>query len=320
MRSSPQCEQGQFPMPASVRCSKIAVHAWFAYSPCGRVCRCRSRRRCPYTTRAGSRAGLPRPADNRALGMTELAQAQEPGEIDAEEAADLLLRDLRSSRHGLSEREAQRRLIQYGPNELRRRGGLQWPGELARQLTHPLALLLWLAAALSFAVGSDTIAIAVLLVIVLNALFAFVQEMQAERAVEALAQFLPSRVSVLRDGAARVDHGRRAGPRRCRGRGGGRSCRGRHAPDLGSRGGGPLHPHGRVDPGTALGRARGHGRPADRGAGSSVQRHQRHRWGGPGCRVRDRDAHRSWVASPHCPSESRRSPARWSGRCAGSRG
>jgi calcium-translocating P-type ATPase len=132
--------------------------------------------------------------------MTEPAHVEQPDEVDVEEAAELLLRDLRSSRHGLSAREVQRRLIQYGPNELRRRGGLKWPGELARQLTHPLALLLWLAAALSLAVGSQTIAIAVLLVIVLNALFAFVQEMQAERAVEALAQFLPQQVTVLREG------------------------------------------------------------------------------------------------------------------------
>jgi calcium-translocating P-type ATPase len=120
-------------------------------------------------------------------------------DLDATESVELLLRDLRSSRTGLSTSEAQRRLLQYGPNELRRRGGLQWPRELARQITHPLALLLWLAAALSFAVGSQTIAIAVLLVILLNALFAFIQEMQAERAVEALAQFLPQHVTVLRD-------------------------------------------------------------------------------------------------------------------------
>ncbi len=109
------------------------------------------------------------------------------------------MRDLRASPLGLSQAEAQRRLIQYGPNELTRRGGRKWPGELARQLTHPLALLLlWLAAALSFAVGSYTVAIAVLLVIALNAVFAFVQEMQAEKAVEALAQFLPQQVMALR--------------------------------------------------------------------------------------------------------------------------
>jgi calcium-translocating P-type ATPase len=128
------------------------------------------------------------------------APAQRSVDVDATESVELLMRDLRASPVGLSAAEARRRLIQYGPNELRRRGGRKWPGELARQLTHPLALLLWLAAALSFAVGSQTIAIAVLLVIALNALFAFVQEMQAERAVEALAQFLPQRVTVLRGG------------------------------------------------------------------------------------------------------------------------
>jgi calcium-translocating P-type ATPase len=123
------------------------------------------------------------------------------GQVEPTEQIELLMRDLRSSPQGLSAAEAKRRLIQYGPNELTRRGGLEWPRELARQLTHPLALLLWLAAVLSFAVGSQTVAIAVLLVIALNALFAFVQEMQAERAVEALAQFLPQQVTVQRSEA-----------------------------------------------------------------------------------------------------------------------
>jgi calcium-translocating P-type ATPase len=120
--------------------------------------------------------------------------------VDPVEGVVLLMRDLTSAPTGLSEAEAQRRLLQWGPNELSRRGGRRWPRELASQLTHPLALLLWVAAALSFAVGSDTIAIAVLLVILLNAVLAFVQEMQAERAVEALAQYLPPQVTALRSG------------------------------------------------------------------------------------------------------------------------
>jgi calcium-translocating P-type ATPase len=125
-----------------------------------------------------------------------------PG-LNPEEAANLLLRDLRSSRRGLSSVEAQRRLSQYGPNELRRRGGRRWPRELARQFTHPLALLLWIAALLLILVGSKVVAIAVLLIIVLNAAFAFVQEVQAERAVEALAQFIPQRARAMRDGTPR---------------------------------------------------------------------------------------------------------------------
>ncbi len=130
----------------------------------------------------------------------ESPEIEGAAQIEPTEQVGLLMRNLRSSPAGLSGSEAARRLLQYGPNELSRRGGLKWPRELARQLTHPLALLLWLAAALSFAVGSGTVAIAVLLVIALNAIFALIQEMQAERAVEALAEFLPPKARVLRDG------------------------------------------------------------------------------------------------------------------------
>ena len=123
-----------------------------------------------------------------------------PSALDPEEAADRLLRDLRSDREGLSGTEADRRLLQYGPNELRRRTGPQWPKALVRQLTHPLALLLWLAAGLLVIVGSHVVAIAVVLIIMLNAAFSFVQELQAERAVEALAKYLPQKAKVKRGG------------------------------------------------------------------------------------------------------------------------
>ncbi len=126
-----------------------------------------------------------------------------PPGLNPEEAAKLLLRDLRSSRRGLSSVEVERRRSQYGPNELRRRGGRRWPRELARQFTHPLALLLWIAAVLLILVGSKVVAVAVLSIIVLNAVFAFVQEVQAERAVEALALFIPQQARAMRDGTPR---------------------------------------------------------------------------------------------------------------------
>ena len=125
-------------------------------------------------------------------------------DLEVLEPRSRLLRDLRTTEHGLSSREAQRRFVQYGPNVLSRRGHVRWPREIARQLTHPLALLLWVAAALSFGVGSDVVGAAVVLVILLNAAFAFVQELQAERAVEALAGYMPQRVTVLRDGTPDV--------------------------------------------------------------------------------------------------------------------
>src|SRR5581483_5281523 len=88
----------------------------------------------------------------------------------------------------------------YGSNELRQGRRRRWPRELARQLTHPLALLLWLASALAFAAGLHVVGIAILAVIVLNALFAFFQEQEAERAVGALRRYLPQQAAVRRDG------------------------------------------------------------------------------------------------------------------------
>jgi magnesium-transporting ATPase (P-type) len=72
------------------------------------------------------------------------------------------LQSLRSGRDGISGREAERRLLVYGRNELRRQGGRRWPQQLAAQFTHPLALLLWLAAALAFIGGTALLGAAIL--------------------------------------------------------------------------------------------------------------------------------------------------------------
>ncbi|WP_231921391.1 cation-translocating P-type ATPase [Micromonospora auratinigra] len=107
---------------------------------------------------------------------------------------------LDSGPDGLDSAEARRRLGTYGRNELRRQRRRGWGREVARQVGHPLALLLWVAAALAWVAGTPALAGAILVVIALNALFASVQERQAERAVEALSRYLPRRARVHRDG------------------------------------------------------------------------------------------------------------------------
>src|ERR1044072_7790034 len=133
----------------------------------------------------------------------ELAPHLDGQDVDPEEAIDLLLRHLGTPSDGLAEREAARRLEQYGRNEIRRREGPGHLRALAQQFTHPLALLLWVAAALAFVTALTPLAIAIVAVIGLNAGFAFLQEMQAERATEALREFLPAHAKVRRDGAER---------------------------------------------------------------------------------------------------------------------
>ncbi len=132
-------------------------------------------------------------SDTRELGGS-------PTRTDSREPLSLLFRDLRTSELGLSTREAERRFIVYGPNELPQRSGRRWPGELLKQVTHPLALVLVVASVLAWLTGTPVLAAAIVAVILLNAGFAFVQEVQAERAVEALAAYLPTHARVMRDG------------------------------------------------------------------------------------------------------------------------
>jgi calcium-translocating P-type ATPase len=130
--------------------------------------------------------------------VSQIAQSDPP--VDPTERVELLLRDLRTRREGLSAREAERRLIAFGPNELRRRTQRSRLRELAAQFTHPLALLLWAASVLALVAGIPALAAAIVAVIIVNAIFAFVQEVQAERAVEALQEYLAPHANVRRNG------------------------------------------------------------------------------------------------------------------------
>ena len=112
----------------------------------------------------------------------------------------MLLVHLGTRASGLSSREAERRLAQFGRNEISRTAQRSWVRELLRQLAHPLAMLLWVAAALASASGNQTLAIAIVAVILLNAALAYMQELQAERATEALRELLPPHARVRRDG------------------------------------------------------------------------------------------------------------------------
>jgi len=106
---------------------------------------------------------------------------------------------LGSSARGLSDAEAAVRLARDGPNELVKATRRPLVLELLANLYQVFALLLWFSAALAFASGSAELGWAIIVVILINALFSFYQEYQAERAIEALRDMLPVRARVLRD-------------------------------------------------------------------------------------------------------------------------
>ena len=111
-----------------------------------------------------------------------------------------LMVELDARPDGLSAEESARRLARSGPNELTAFRGASFLSDLLRQLVHPLALLLWMAAGLALATQGTALGIAILAVIALNAAFALIQERHAEHAVAALAEYLPPHAVVLREG------------------------------------------------------------------------------------------------------------------------
>lgn len=74
----------------------------------------------------------------------------------------------------------------YGPNRLQGEDSIRWPMLLVRQFRSLLVLILAGAAILSFFVGDEVDALAIAIIIVLNALLGFVQEWKAETALRNL--------------------------------------------------------------------------------------------------------------------------------------
>lgn len=106
-----------------------------------------------------------------------------------------------SAPFGLTSGQARDRLAQDGPNVPPRAARRSPVAALMRQFTHLLALLLWAAAGLALLSGTPALAIAIVVVIALNALFAFWQEYRADRAAERLNALLPTTARVRRDGS-----------------------------------------------------------------------------------------------------------------------
>ncbi|MBD2354424.1 cation-transporting P-type ATPase [Tolypothrix sp. FACHB-123] len=107
---------------------------------------------------------------------------------------------LDSASDGLSADEAEQRFAQFGANELPEPAHRPLWLRFADQLTHFMALLLWVAGILAFISRTPELGWAIWAVIWINAIFSFWQEFQAEQALAALKKVLPMQVKVYRDG------------------------------------------------------------------------------------------------------------------------
>jgi Ca2+-transporting ATPase len=119
------------------------------------------------------------------------------------ETVEVLTRLKADHEHGLSQAEAQRRLAEHGPNELIE-GGLKSPWRILwEQLKALMVVILIIAAVVSIALGDYKDAVAIMAIVMLNAVLGFTQEYRAERAMAALKKLAVPIVRVRRDGHVR---------------------------------------------------------------------------------------------------------------------
>lgn len=120
---------------------------------------------------------------------------------------DEALKSLDVEKNGLSQKEAQKRLGQYGPNELQKEKGESPAKIFLEQFKDILIIILLIAVALSIGTYfvkqevSDLYDAGVIIAIVLaTAILGFFEEYRSEKAVEALKKMTAPTAIVLRDG------------------------------------------------------------------------------------------------------------------------
>jgi magnesium-transporting ATPase (P-type) len=108
--------------------------------------------------------------------------------------------ELVTSQDGLTKEEVTRRLKEYGLNQLKKARGTPLLKKFLYNFTNTLALLMWAGSGLAFFIQMPQIGWAIILVIIINALFSFWQEFKAEKAIEALKNLIPYYSRVIREG------------------------------------------------------------------------------------------------------------------------
>src|SRR6476659_8342368 len=128
------------------------------------------------------------------IGNVEIQQQDWHG-LETEE----VLGQLRVQGNGLTSEEAKRRLEHYGPNQLKEAARPAFLQMLWEQLNNFVVIVLIVAALISGMLGYYVEALAIMAIVVLNAVLGIVQERRAEEALAALKKLAAPDAQVMRD-------------------------------------------------------------------------------------------------------------------------
>jgi len=107
---------------------------------------------------------------------------------------------LNTTENGLSEEVSKARLVQYGENTIKSEKNFHPMKSFAKNFINLMAIMLWIASLLAIISGTPILSYVIWAIIFINAIFSFVQESKADKAMQALSKLIPSNVKVFREG------------------------------------------------------------------------------------------------------------------------
>ena len=111
-----------------------------------------------------------------------------------------VLADLKTDPKGLSREDAERRVAEFGYNELKERQRTTPFQIFLGQFKDIFVIMLLVATAISFIVGDPVEAATIAVIVILNSVVGFIQEYRSEKAMDAMKKLTAPKARVLRDG------------------------------------------------------------------------------------------------------------------------
>jgi len=117
--------------------------------------------------------------------------------------AEEVLAHFNSSPDGLGAEEAKKRLVEFGPNEIRREREISRVKIFVSQFNSFIVYILMSAVFISFLLHEYTDGAVIITILIVNALLGFLHEYRAEKAIESLKKMAALQTTVIRNGQKR---------------------------------------------------------------------------------------------------------------------